>query len=124
MACNGTRRTSDCKTLQNCAQIENQFKKPKASGKKPSDSKRVRKPEPEVVIDRTTTQPEQQQTKSEESMHIGNPNEPGEPTYQLYLRSMVPRMVEVCQRKCGKRLLSTDNDDYLLVKSFGHSICF
>ena len=53
---------------------------------------------------------------------MGDTKLPRRVTYEL--RSMVPRLVDRCQGNCGKKLLPADEQDYLLVKSWGHSNFF
>ena len=43
-------------------------------------------------------------------------------TYEL--RSMVPRLVDHCQGNCSEKLRPADEQDYLLVKSWGRSNFF
>ena len=50
-----------------------------------------------------------------------NPNASRPLEYQLFLRSLVPRLAERCQGNCGIKLKPADNRDYLLVKSHGPS---
>ena len=38
-------------------------------------------------------------------------------SYELFLRSLVPSLVEQCQRNCGVKLKTSDDGDYLLIKS-------
>ena len=96
---------------------EKLYQKPKMSGRKPSDRKRNRKPEPEVYIENGLPKT----AKIDHSLRINDPNEQNKPFYHLYLRFLVPRLVQVCQGKCGRRLVTADENDYLLIKSFGPS---
>ena len=54
-------------------------------------------------------------------MQIEDPNGKRAVPYELFFRSLVPRQVERCQSNCGNKLKSSDNGDYLLVKSHGPS---
>ena len=54
-----------------------------------------------------------------ENVKVHNPNAEEPTVYELHLRSKVPRRVERCQGNCGKKLIPSSNEDYLLVKSYG-----
>ena len=97
--------------------LEDQFTKPAKSGRKRSHQTRKRKPEPDVFINRL----ENKEKRSEKKVQIEDPNAKRTVTYELFLRSLVPRQVERCQSNCGNKLKSSDNGDYLLVKSHGPS---
>ena len=97
--------------------LEDQFTKPAKSGRKPSHQTRKRKPEPDVLINRL----ENKGKRSEKKVQIEDPNAKRTIPYELFLRSLVPRQVERCQGNCGNKLKSSDNSDYLLVKSHGPS---
>ena len=97
--------------------LEDQFTKPAKSGRKPSHQTRKRKPEPDVLIKRL----ENKEKRSGKKVHIEDPNAKRTVLYELFLRSLVPRQVERCQGNCGNKLKSSDNSDYLLVKSHGPS---
>ena len=80
--------------------IDVKYVKPKKSGKKPSDGgKQIRKQqETEVIVDRYTKR-----------IRIEDPNcEPKIP-FELFFRSLVPRVVEKCQGNCCRKL-SQSND--------------
>ena len=93
--------------------LEDQFKNTKQSGRKPSDRTRKRKPEPEVLIDRL----EDREKKPEKKVRIDGPHAKRTVLYELYFRSLVPRLVERCQGNCGVKLKTSDDGDYLLIKS-------
>ena len=46
-----------------------------------------------------------------------DPNAPEKISCELFFRSMVPRLVNRCQGKCGDKLFSAGKEDYLVVKS-------
>ena len=75
--------------------LDNEYVKPKESGKKPSDGyKRIRKQqETEVVVDRHSKR-----------ICIEDPNFKPEIPFGLFFRSLVPRLVEKCQDNCGRKL--------------------
>ena len=52
---------------------------------------------------------------------IEDPNGERPIVYELFFRSMVPRLVQRCQGNCGVKLCTVDEGDYLLVKSYGIS---
>ena len=54
-----------------------------------------------------------------ENVKVHNPNAEEPTVYEPHLRSKVPRRVERCQGNCGKKLIPSSNEDYLLVKSYG-----
>ena len=75
--------------------FDDEYVKPKKIGKKPSDGgKRIRKQqETEVIVDRHAKR-----------IRIEDPNcEPDIP-FELFFRSLVPRLVEKCQGNCGQKL--------------------
>ena len=90
--------------------FEDKFIKPVGSGRKPNETKRKRKPAPEIFIDLVPV---------EENVKVHNPNAEEPTVYELHLRSKVPRRVERRQRNSGKKLILSSNEDYLLVKSYG-----
>ena len=89
--------------------LDEHFLKPSTSCRKSNERKRVRKKEPEIIIDRHSDRAH--------VMRVENPNASRPVEYQLFLRSLVPRVVERCQENCGIKLKAADNRDYLLVKS-------
>ena len=94
----------------NKSTVDDEYVKPKKSGKKPSDGgKRIRQQqETEVIVDRHAKR-----------SRIENPNcEPDIP-FELFFRSLVPRLVEKCQGNCGQKLSQSNEEDYLLIKSNG-----
>ena len=84
-----------------------------ASGRKPNESKRRRKRDADIVIDRME--------KTKKVQRIEDPNAERPIVYELFFRSMVPRLVQHCQGNCGMKLCAADEGDYLLVKSYGIS---
>ena len=96
--------------------LDEHFSKPSTSGRKSNERKRVRKKEPEIIIDRNNSHSDRAHV-----MRVENPNASRPVEYQLFLRSLVPRVVERCQGNCGIKLKPADNRDYLLVKSHGPS---
>ena len=101
--------------------LEDQFTKPKASGRKPNEMKRTRKPNAEIVIDRISPTQEEIAQKIPKKVELEDPNSLPKAVYELHLRSMVPRKVQRCQGECNRNLIPADNEDYLLVKSYGRS---
>ena len=97
--------------------LDERFPKLSTSGRKSNERKRVRKKEPEILIDRNNSDSDRAHI-----MRVENPNASRPVEYQLFLRSLVPRLVERCQGNCGIKLKPADNRDYLLVKSHGPSI--
>ena len=61
--------------------------------------KRVRKKEPEILIDRNNSDSDRAHV-----MRVEIPNASRPVEYQLFLRSLVPRLVERCQENCGTKL--------------------
>ena len=92
--------------------LDEHFPKPSTSGRKSNERKRVRKKEPEIIIDRNNSHSDRAHV-----MWVENPNASRPVEYQLFLRSLVPGVVERCQGNCGIKLKPADNRDYLLVKS-------
>ena len=103
--------------------FEEYFVKPKSSGKKPNDRKRTRKPEAEIYIDRISNL-KPHKTSVRNSRIMEDPKLPRRVTYELHLRSMIPRLVDRCQGNCGEKLLPADEYYCLLVKSWGRSNFF
>jgi len=98
---------------QHSPTLDEHFSKPSKSGRKPNESKRTRKPQPTVFIDRIS--------RANDHTRIDNPNAEREVKYELFFRSMVPRLVQRCQGNCGVNLFPADQKDYLLVRSYGLS---
>ena len=75
--------------------LDDDYVKPKKSGKKPSDGgKRIRmQQETEVIVDRHTKR-----------IRIEDPNCEPEIPFELSFRSLVPRLAEKCQGNCGRKL--------------------
>ena len=59
----------------------------------------------------------------QKKIRIDEPNAERTVSYLLFLRSLVPRLVEQCQRRCGVKLKTSDDGDYLLVKSYDPLSC-
>ena len=96
--------------------LDDQFDKPKSSGRKPSDRKRTRKLDFESVFDRL----DKKEKESRKSFTVQDPNAPEKISYELFFRSLVPRLVNRCQGNCcGDKLFPADKEDYLVVKSRG-----
>ena len=77
--------------------LDDQFDKPKSSGRKPSDRKPTREPDFESAFDRL----DKKQKESRKSFTFQVSNAP-EKIYELCFRSMVPRLVNRCQANWGK----------------------
>ena len=90
--------------------LDEECVKPKKSGKKPSEGgKRIRKQQKtEVNVDRHAKR-----------IRIEDPNCEPEIPFELFFRSLVPRLVEKCQSKCDRKLSQSNEEDYHLVKSNG-----
>ena len=93
--------------------LEEHFNKPVKSGRKPNESKRRRKRDADIVIDRME--------KTKKVQRIEDPNAERPIVYELFFRSMVPRLLQRCQGNCGVKLCTADEGDCLLVKSYGTS---
>ena len=90
--------------------LDDDYVKPKKSGKKPSDGgKQIRKQqETEVIVDCHTKR-----------ILIEDLNcEPKIP-FELFFWCLVPRLVEKCQGNCGRKLSQSNEEDYFLIKSNG-----
>ena len=96
--------------------LDDQFDKPKSSGRKPSDRKWTRKPDFESAFDRL----DKKEKESRKSFTFQYPNVLENISYELFFRSMVPRLVNRYQGNCGDKLFPADKEDYLVVKSRGH----
>ena len=92
--------------------LDEHFPKPSTSGRKSNE----RNKEPEILIDRNNSDSDRAHV-----MRVENPNAFRTVEYQLFLRSLVPRLVEHCQGNCGIKLKPAHNRDYLLVNSHGPS---
>ena len=95
--------------------LGNQFDKPKSSGRKPSDRKRTRKPDFKIAFDRL----DKKEKESRKSFTFQDPNALEKISYELFFRSMVPRLVNRCQGNFGDKLFPAEKEDYLVVKSRG-----
>ena len=84
--------------------LSDEYVKPKKSDKKPSDGgKRIcKQQETEVIVDRHAKR-----------IRIEDPNCEPEIPFELFFRSLVPRLVEKCQ------LSQSNEKDYLLIQSNG-----
>ena len=72
--------------------LDNQFDKPKSSGRKLSNRKRTRKPDFQSVFDRL----DKKEKESRKSFTFQDPNALEKISYELFFRSMVPRLVNRC----------------------------
>ena len=90
--------------------LDDEYVKPKKSGKKPSDGgKWIRKQqETEVILGRHAKR-----------IRIEDPNYEPEIPFELFFRSFVPRLVEKGQGNCGRKLSQSNEENYLLIKSNG-----
>ena len=95
--------------------LNDQFDKPKSSSRKPSDRNQTRKPDFESAFDRL----HKKEKESRKLFTFQDPNAPEKIWYELFFRSMVPRLVNRCQGNCGDELFPADNEDYVVVKSRG-----
>ena len=91
--------------------MEQEFKKPHKSVKKANKKNKEKKETPEIFIERVQ--------KDEKRTTTDDTNFQPQVSYFLFFRSLVPRIVQRCQRKCGINLKALDNEDYLVVKSHG-----
>ena len=76
--------------------LDDQFDKLKSSGRKPSDRKRTRRPDFESAFDRV----DKKKKESRKSFTFQDPNSLEKILYELFSRSMVPRLVNQCQGIC------------------------
>ena len=95
--------------------LDDHFDKPKSSGRKPSDSKRTRKPHFESAFD----QLDKEEKESRKSLTFQDPNALEKISHELLFCSIVPRLVNRCQGNCGDKFFPADKEDYLVVKSCG-----
>ena len=79
------------------------------------DRNQTRKPDLESAFDRLY----KKEKESRKSFTFQDPNAPEKIWYELFFRSMVPRLVNRCQGNCGDELFPADNEDYVVVKSRG-----
>ena len=79
------------------------------------DRNQTRKPDFESAFDRLY----KKEKESRKSFTFQDPNAPEKIWYELFFRSMVPRLVNRCQGNCGDELFPADNEDYVVVKSRG-----
>ena len=96
--------------------LDNQFDKLKLSTRKPSNRKQTRKPDFERAFDRL----DQKEKESRKSFTFQDPNAPEKISCELFFHSVVPHLVNRCQRNCGYKLFPMGKEDYLVVKSRGH----
>ena len=99
---------------QHMSAIEKEFKKPQKSGEKANEKQRKRKETPEIFVERVQ--------KDEKRTSIDDPNVQPQVPYVLFFWSLVPRLFQRCQGNCSINLKSSDNEDYLVVKSHGSTI--
>ena len=93
--------------------LGDQSDKPKSSVRKPSDRKRTRKPDFEIAFDRL----DKKEKESSKSFTLQDPNALEKISYELFLHSLVLRLVNRCEENCGDKLFPADKEDYLVVKS-------
>ena len=84
--------------------LEEHFNKPVKSGRKSNESKRRRKRDVDIVIDRME--------KTKKVQRVEDPNAERPIAYELFFQSMVPRLVQRCQGNCGVKLCTADEGDY------------
>ena len=84
--------------------LEEHFNKPVKSGRKSNESKRRRKKDADIVIDRME--------KTKKVQRVEDPNAEQPIAYELFFQSMVPRLVQRCQGTCGVKLCTADEGDY------------
>ena len=92
------------------ATVNDEYVEPKKIRSKPSDgSKQIcKQQETEVIVNFHA-----------ERIRIEHPNCKQEIPFELFFRSLVPRLVEKCQGNCGRKLSQSNEEDYLLIKSNG-----
>ena len=95
--------------------LDDQFDKPKSSGRKPNYRKWTRKPDFESAFDWL----DKNEKESRKSFTFQDPNAPEKISYELFFCSMVPRLVNRCQGNYGDKLFLVGKEDYLVVKSRG-----
>ena len=95
--------------------LDDQFDKPKSSSRKPSDRNQTRKPDFESAFDRL----HKKEKESRKSFTFQDPKAHEKIWYELFFRSMGPRLVNRCQGNCRDELFPADNEDYVVVKSRG-----
>ena len=78
---------------------------------KSKQKNKEKKETPEIFIERVK--------KDEKRITINDTNFQPQVSYFLFFWSLVPQIVQRCQRKCGINLKAPDNEDYLVVKSHG-----
>ena len=77
--------------------LDDQFDQPESSGRKSSDKKLTRKPNFESTFHRL----DKKGKESGNSFTSHDPNAPEQISYELFFRSMVPRLVNQCQGMWG-----------------------
>ena len=77
--------------------LNDQFDKPKSSSRKPSDRNQTRKPDFESAFDRL----HKKEKESRKLFTFQDPNAPEKIWYELFFRSMVPRLVNRCRETVG-----------------------
>ena len=86
--------------------LDDQFDKPKSSGRKPSDRKRTRKPDFESAFDLLY----KKEKESRKPFTFQDSNAPEKISHELFFRSVVPRLVNRCQENCGDKLFPEDKN--------------
>ena len=81
--------------------LDDEYVKPKKSGKKPSDGgKWMRKQQKtEVIVDRHAKR-----------ICIQDSNYEPEIPFKLFFQSLVPRLVEKCQGNCGRKVSQSNEE--------------
>ena len=77
--------------------LDDQFNKPKSSGRKPIDRKRTRKPDFESAFDLLS----KNERESRKSFTFHDPNTLEKISFELFFRSVVPRLVNRCKETAG-----------------------
>ena len=95
--------------------LDDQFDKPKSSGRKSNDRKRTRKPDFVSAFDRL----DKKKKGNRKSFTFQDSNAPKKISYELFFRSVIPRSVNRCQGNRGDKLFAADKEGYLVVKSRG-----
>ena len=113
MARHGDKEPDEARCRLYSLSLEEHFNKPVKSGRKPNESKRRRKRGAVIVVDRME--------KPKKVQSIEDPNAERPLVYELFFRSMIPRLVQRYQGNCSVKLCTADEGDYLLVKPYGTS---
>ena len=113
MAFNRSRSLNEARRYRQT--LDDQFDKLKSSGRKARDRKWTRKPDLESAFDRL----DKKEKESRKLFTFQDPNALEKISYELFFRSVVPRLVNRCQGNCRDKLFPADKEDYLVVKSRG-----